>query len=135
MSRVFVDTSALLALVSATDRFHPAALESLGVLLAAKASFCTTSYVLVETYALLGKRFGPQAVEAFRRDFAPLLEVTWVDAALHESALDLLQDERVRGLSLVDAASFITMRQARLDQAFTFDKRFTDAGFECVGLS
>lgn len=133
MSRVFVDTSALLALVSATDAFHPAARAALERLLDARASFCTTSYVLVETYALLGRRFGLQAVETFRRDFAPLLEVAWVDATLHEAALDLLQEKQLRGLSLVDAASFVTMRQARLDLAFTYDHHFADAGFEAVG--
>jgi predicted nucleic acid-binding protein len=66
--------------------------------------------VLVETYALLGRRIGLAAMKAFRNDIRPLLDIMWVDESLHERALDLLFDRNVRELSLVDAVSFITMR-------------------------
>ncbi|MDG4596628.1 MAG: PIN domain-containing protein [Candidatus Contendobacter sp.] len=58
MNQVFVDTSAILALLVATDEAHPAAKMAFARLAAREAALLTTSYVLVETYALLGRRLG-----------------------------------------------------------------------------
>ena len=89
----------------------------------------TTSHVLVETYALLGRRLGVDAVRAFRADLAPLLAVVWVDQTLNEAGLDLLLKQRRRRLSLVDAVSFVVMAQRRLEGAFAFDPHFEQEGF------
>ena len=62
-------------------------------------------------------------------NFAPLIDVTWVDDALHNAGLDLLLERRRRQLSLVDAVSFCTMRQANLTEAFAFDPHFEQEGF------
>jgi predicted nucleic acid-binding protein len=58
--------------------------------------------------------------------------VVWVDAALHEAGLDLLLERRKRRLSLVDAVSFVTMRQKSLVEAFAFDPHFEQEGFSLV---
>jgi predicted nucleic acid-binding protein len=119
--RVFVDTSALLALLVPTDRRHADAKRRFAALGAARAGLVTTSYVLLETYALLGRRMGRDAVRQFREGFAPLLEVRWVDSDLHERALDLLLKEARRRLSLVDAASLVALREMKVDDVFAFD--------------
>ena len=129
MSRVFVDTSAVLALLNPSDESHEPARRVFEKLQTRDAALLTTSFVLVEVYALLGRRMGLAAVEAFRSDFAPLLEVVWVGADMHEAGLDLLLERRVRDLSLVDAVSFLVMRQRRLDEVFAFDRHFRDEGF------
>lgn len=92
----------------------------------------TTSYVLVETYALLQRRVGLEAVDALRRGFAPLLEVVWVDAPIHDQALDHLQERGTPSVSLVDTTSFVVMRARSIGRAFTFDAHFTDEGFATV---
>jgi predicted nucleic acid-binding protein len=129
VSAVFADTSAFLALLDTGDRSHLAAGRAFGTLRTRQAALVTTSYVLVETYALLGRRFGLDAVRRFRADFAPLLEVTWVDLALHDAGLDLQLSQRRRRLSLVDAVSFVVMRQRKLSLAFAFDPDFEHEGF------
>ena len=129
MSRVFVDTSGILALLNPLDASHAAARRAFEKLEAREVPLLTSSFVLVETYALLLRRFGLEAVIAFRRDFAPLLEVVWVESSLHESGLDLLLERGGRNLSLVDAVSFLVMRQRRIDEAFAFDRHFSDEGF------
>lgn len=129
MSRVFVDTSALLALLVGSDQAHEKAREGFGRLRAERASLVTSSYVLVETYTLLQSRIGMEAVRVFREVFAPLLEVLWVDEATHERALDRLLLRDVRKLSLVDATSFELMRANRLDRAFAFDAHFQEEGY------
>jgi predicted nucleic acid-binding protein len=132
VSQVFVDTSAILALLNPKDELHPRARRAFDALRAGRAGLVTTSYVLVEIYALLGRRMGLGAVRACRVDLAPLFEVVWVDESIHEEALDLLLDQE-RGLSLVDAASFVVMRRLRLDRAFAFDRHFEEEGFARPG--
>ena len=130
--RVFVDTSAIVALLVAGDEAHPAARRAFERLQATDAALVTTSYVLIETYALLGRRIGMQAVADFRERFAPLLEIVWVDAAIHENALDALLADGRSDLSLVDAASFLVARQQQVDAVFAFDGHFEAAGFALV---
>jgi predicted nucleic acid-binding protein len=91
-----------------------------------------SSYVLLESYALLGRRRGLAAVARFRADFAPLLDVLWVDAALHERGLDLLLERNSGSFSLVDAVSFLVMRDERLDEAFAYDRHFDDEGLKTI---
>lgn len=132
MTRVFVDTSAILALLNPADLHHDRAHLSFGELRDTEAELVTTSFVLIEAYALIGRRMGLEAVRAFRSDFAPLLEVLWVDRELHESGLDLLLDRQQRHLSLVDAVSFLAIRQDRIDRVFAFDRHFNREGFSMV---
>ena len=129
MSRVFVDTSALLALVVGSDQAHEEAKEGFARLRAERASLLTSSYVLVETYALLQTRIGIGAVRTFREAFAPLLDVLWVDETIHERALDNLLLRDARKVSLVDASSFELMRANRVDRAFAFDGHFREEGY------
>ncbi len=132
MNAVFGDTSAFLALLNAADENHDVANRAFATLRERKALVVSTSYVLVETYALIGQRFGLDSVRNFRGDFAPLIDVVWVDEPLHNAGLDLLLDRRRRLLSLVDAVSFVAMRQGNLSEAFAFDPHFEQEGFSIV---
>jgi uncharacterized protein len=129
MSQVFVDTSALYALLVRSDERHRDARRAFARLMSEEAVLVTTSYVLVETYALLGRRIGLAAVAAFRDDFAPLLDVAWVDPATHDAGLDGLLDRSRRDLSLVDVVSFVVMRGRGIGEAFAFDRHFGAEGF------
>lgn len=130
--RVFVDTSAILALLNPEDASHRKAKEAFDTLARAGENLVTTSYVLVETYALLSRRFGTAAARAFREDFSPLLEVVWVGEELHEAGLDLLETRSSRHLSLVDAVSFAVLRDRSIDRVFAYDDHFRREGFEPV---
>jgi predicted nucleic acid-binding protein len=44
----------------------------------------------------------------------------------------LLTARNQRSLSLVDATSFVVMRDQRIDQAFAFDRHFADKGYQQV---
>lgn len=132
MSAVFVDTSALYALLSATDPEHGRAAAVFDRLASEGAVLHTSSYVLVELYALVGRRLGLAAVKALRRELCPLLRTSWIDAEAHEQALDYLEREGRRKLSLVDAASFVLMHRLGLQRAFAFDDHFASAGFELM---
>jgi len=131
VSTVFVDTSAVLALMVGSDRAHGKAVKLFERLRGRRAELVTTSYVLVETYALLDRRLGRDAVSDFRSSFAPLLRVIWVDSALHERGLDRLEKSS-HSLSLVDAVSFEAIRENRILEAFAFDRHFDREGLTPV---
>ena len=132
MTAVFVDTSALVALLNADDQHHRRAARGFARLRTERVPLMTTSYVLVETYALVGRRLGLEAVLNFRADFAPLMNVVWVDDSLHNAGLDILAQRGKRPFSLVDAVSFATMRRSGVDDAFVFDQHFDQEGFRSV---
>jgi predicted nucleic acid-binding protein len=132
VTRAFLDTSAVLALLNPKDEQHSQARRVFESLRAQGAGLVATSYVLVETYALVARRMGLAAVRALRSDLAPLVDVVWVDENAHDAGLDLLLERKRRELSLVDAVSFVVMRQQRLEQAFAFDPHFEDEGFSLL---
>jgi predicted nucleic acid-binding protein len=125
----FVDTSALIAVLHAADESHAAAARTFRSLLESKEDLVTTSYVLVETMALLQHRFGLAAARSFHDDVQPVLGVVWVDAELHSEGTTALLIAGRRDLSLVDCVSFTCMRQHGLTKAFHFDRHFKEQGF------
>jgi uncharacterized protein len=125
---VFFDTSAVLALFVSTDVSHQEATRIYGYLRSQEAMLLTTSYVILETYALLGRRLGPAAIRSFRENFVPLLEVVWVNPDLHERGLDLLLARSIRDLSLVDTVSFLVAKERGIEAAFAFDGHFDTEG-------
>ncbi|MCK5796883.1 MAG: VapC toxin family PIN domain ribonuclease, partial [Deltaproteobacteria bacterium] len=89
----------------------------------------SSSYVLIETYALLQRRVGLDATLSMRDAIAPLIDVVWVGRSIHDAALDRLIRSAPRKLSLVDCASFEIMDRQGLRRAFTYDKHFSQEGF------
>lgn len=128
MSDVFVDTSGFLALLVESDGSHRKARRAFARLATEEARLVTTSYVLVETYALLRSRVGKVAVRRFRDEFEPLLDVVWVGAGEHRKGLDQLETLS-RSVSLVDAVSFAVAAAHGIEQVFAFDRHFVKAGF------
>jgi predicted nucleic acid-binding protein len=126
---VFVDTSALYAVLDRDDANHSAAEKVWAVLLREKSALFTTNYVLVETAALLQHRIGVAAVRAFHEDVVPVLQVDWISEEGHRAGMEAVLAAGRKMLSLVDCMSFQSMRQMGLRQAFCFDKHFREQGF------
>ena len=129
---VFVDTSAFLAVLAADDENHTMAAAIWRRLICDEEPLVTNNYVLIETLALLQHRVGLQAVRAFQSKVMPSLIVRWVDETLHQQALTSILSANRRDLSLVDCASFQTMRLDGINRAFTFDQHFAEQGFQLV---
>jgi uncharacterized protein len=129
---VYVDTSAFLAVLNADDRFHARARVRWEQLIESGQSMICNNYVLVETIAVLQNRLGMDAVIVFQNDIRPILTILWVDEDVHQRAMSALLASGKRRLSLVDCASFESMRQIGLHQAFTFDAHFEEQGFEVL---
>ncbi len=129
---VFVDTSGLYALLDQDDRFHGEARTAWSDLLGRGDPLVTSNYVLVETFALVQRRLGMDAVRACADRLLPVVGTEWVGDEDHRTALAALLAAGRRDLSLVDCASFRVMRRERIREAFTFDTHFAEQGFETV---
>lgn len=129
---VFVDTSALLAVLDADDQNHSAARLAWEDLITRAEDLVCTNYVLVETFALVQNRLGLDAVRTLQADILPVLQVDWLDSASHERSVAALLMAARRQLSLVDCASFDAMRRLGISAAFTFDRHFAEHGFQRV---
>lgn len=125
----FIDTSAIYALLDAADSNHARATAAWRRLLGEEATGVVTNYILVETFALVQHRLGIEAVRSVQEDLVPLLTTAWIDEATHREALAALFAAGRRALSLVDCASFSTMRRLGLRDAFAFDAHFAEQGF------
>jgi predicted nucleic acid-binding protein len=129
---VFVDTSALLAVLHGTDAHHARAARVWRALVERDVDLVSSNYVLIETTALLQSRFGLDAVRDLADTIVPLLRVAFVTEDVHASAVAALLAANRRQLSLVDCVSFVTMRRLSVTRAFAFDPHFAEQGFELV---
>jgi predicted nucleic acid-binding protein len=130
---VFVDTSALYALLDRDDGNHRQAAAAWSELLQADEVLVTSNYVVVEATALAQHRLGMEAVAALVRDVLPVIGVEWVAETDHREAMAALLAAGRRHVSLVDSVSFVLMRRLGAETAFAFDVHFTSEGFRTIG--
>ncbi len=130
--RVFVDTSALLSLLDSDDRDHAAVRDALHELVAAEVRLVTTSYVLVETGALVKRRLGMSAFRALGDAVDQAMEVVWIDGPLHRLAWRHAGVEGRKGPSLVDWSSFLVMDAEGVTSALTLDGHFEERGYVVI---
>lgn len=129
---IFFDTSAFLAILNKDDDNHQAAKKQWSDLLYSGNTLTSNNYVLVESFALIPRRLGKAATRAFQEDILPFISIEWIDAETHRSAVSVLLAASNRRLSLVDCASFETIRTLGIKEVFTFDSHFREQGFTCI---
>jgi uncharacterized protein len=129
---IFIDTSAFLAVLNANDRFHQPARNAWSDIITSGSGIFTSNYIILETTALLQHRFGIEALRLFDSELMPVVEIAWVDEAIHKQGMSTLLAANRRDLSLVDCTSFEIMRHRDMDRAFTFDPHFGEQGFAVI---
>jgi predicted nucleic acid-binding protein len=110
---VFIDTSAILAFLDGDDRHHEHAAGAWSRALRDREDVLTTNYVVLETHAVVQRRFGLDAVRRVVEELIPALRIRWVDADIHARAVDALLTARRRAL--------------------VYDPDFEEQGFESYG--
>ncbi len=131
---IFVDSSALLAVLDRSDCNHAAAKARWIEVLRAGDELVIHNYILIETSAVVLRRLGFEAVRVFERDVVPVLHVVWVTREIHEAAAAAHLVAGRRTLSLVDCVSFEIMRRTGVRSAFAFDRHFSEYGYEITPL-
>ena len=126
---IFVDTSALIAFVDADQPRHAEVIDTWDRAIADGKALFTSNYVLVESFALVQRRLGLEALRALADVLVPMLRVLWIDEELHAAAVASLFTAGRRKLSLVDCTSFELMRRRGLAEALALDDDFARQGF------
>jgi uncharacterized protein len=128
--RVFVDSSAYLALLDVDDEHHNEAIETLQELAQARYRQFTTNVLLIESHALILSVLGRGRAAQFLTDMEESNTVVIrARAADEERAKQLLFQYTDKDFSFADAISFAVMERLTIRLAFTFDRDFVQYGF------
>jgi len=127
---IFVDSSALYAILVKSDEANVSAITHFDALLNdPTVRLVTSNYVVVETCFLLHNRFGVQSVQSLQAKLLPGISVWWVDETIHQAGLMAMIQAGNNGPSLVDCTSFAMMDAHGITHALAYDRHFTAAGF------
>ena len=133
MNEVFADTSGWASFFVETEVHHAKVLRLMEQWQQKTRRVVTTNYVLSELLPLLTMRLHVRRkralnlIEPIRLD--PLVEIVHIDESLDADAWRLLENRLDKAWSLVDAASFVVMKNRRITEALTTDHHFEQAGF------
>ena len=129
---IYIDTGALIARYSARDQYHQVALSAWQRLASLPWQCYTSNFVLNESFSLLARRTSYAFTAKRARWLMVSGELTILRPAQEDElkALDLFSKFADQRVSYTDCISFALMRRHRLSRAFTFDRHFSDAGFE-----
>jgi predicted nucleic acid-binding protein len=132
--RVFVDTSAWVALAVSNDEHHQDAVAILNTLKAQRTWLYTTNFVVAETHAFILRVIGPEAGRAYLRsmDRKGANVIVRAEPADEENARAIIYRYTDKEYSLVDAISFVIMERLGISHAFAFDRHFAQYGMNVL---
>ena len=127
--RLFVDTSAFIALEDRSERVHPPARAFFEQLTSADRLY-TSNYVVDETITRLRYMVGHGPAVKFADAVlgGRLFSIAYIDADLEKAAVRVLKKFKDKKLSFTDCTSIALVEQQRLDGVFAFDDDFTSLG-------
>lgn len=125
---MLLDTSGLLCFHHRSEPYH---IEAAGHFSTASRRL-THNYVLAEFVPLAERRHLPRSpalgfLNKIQKN--PTVSIVYVDARLHDEAMNLLGRRLDKNWSLCDAVSFVLMKTHGIDEALTTDHHFEQAGF------
>ncbi len=133
--RLFIDTSAFIALEDRSERVHPAA-KAFFERLTSADRLHTSNYVVDETITRLRYMVGHGAAVKFADAVlgGRLFDIAYVDADLEKAAVRVLKKFKDKKLSFTDCTSIALVERQRLDGVFAFDDDFTALGMTMFPL-
>ena len=128
---VFMDTAGFLALWDASDQHHRHAVRLQFELSRKKRQFLTTDYIVDETATLLLMRHSHSAAGDFLKTTlqSRTLHLEWIDSERFHAAAELFHRHDDKQWSFTDCVSFALMHELQIQDSFTTDHHFTQAGF------
>ena len=129
--KAFLDTSGFYALVSSTDKFHVNARDAYESLILDDVPLYTSSYVLVESIALIQRRLGYSVLKAFVESVTEVFSIIWVGEKTHRDAWALVEQRQGREFSFVDATTILIAKDIDA-HVVTFDDSFKKVGIKTL---
>lgn len=132
--KVFIDTSAWIALYDRNDRYHKNAKKIWVEIINKKKQIYTTFDVLDETITLLRFRVGYKGSVDFGENVfeSKIINIIEINAELRLKAWEFYNKFSDKKLSFTDCTSFAAMSLLDITKSFTFDKHFLQVGFNVL---
>ncbi len=131
MPTVLVDTAAWIALVNTRDELHNRAEKTMADLRRRNVALITTEFVLLEVSNALctsaWREKGIKLIDGLRS--LSTLRIIPADTKLFAEGWELYRTRLDKEWSLTDCTSMIILQKERIDQVFTSDRHFEQAGF------
>ncbi|MFQ5915889.1 MAG: type II toxin-antitoxin system VapC family toxin [Nitrospinota bacterium] len=133
--RVFVDTSAWVALYYKRDQYHEEAANIWKGMIRKNPQLYTTDYVFDETVTLLRKRAGyyPSKVAGDSILKSPHVEIIFIGKDMMLKAWEVYEKYKDHDLSFTDCTSIAVMNVRGIKNVFGFDSHFGKVGFTELG--
>lgn len=128
---IFIDTGFFIALIYQQDQSHQQATDL--SLRYKECSFITTDAILLELGNAVVRHSKPTAIRVIEDiQSSENIEIVCLTPQLFEEAFSLYKQYTDKTWGLVDCLSFIVMWKLNINQALTFDKHFSQAGFQIL---
>ncbi|MCP4642665.1 MAG: type II toxin-antitoxin system VapC family toxin [bacterium] len=131
MNRVFADTAFYIALLNPHDNLHEMAHEASRTY---RGYVITTEYVLVELASHFSSKANRLMFSRFLKNMEaqPNTIIQYASRELFHRGMELYEKRADKDWSLVDCISFVLMEQEGIQDAFTADHHFGQAGFNVL---
>jgi uncharacterized protein len=137
--RLFVDTSAFLALEDEDDKNHGSANEFRNNVRDGRTPYrmlYTTNYIFDETVTLIRMQLGHAAAisfgEAIRSSI--LVKVLWISPEINSKSWNIFKKYKDKDFSYTDCTSFAVMEHEEIGSVFAYDTHFAQYGFQLLPL-
>ncbi len=135
---IFIDSVALVAIMSPRDQKHQSALKLLSKSIKIKSNIITTDYVIDESTTHLitsvksGFRYSSSLLDWILQINTPI-QLIWMNNNLFLQAVKVFQRfNKDKQWSFTDCTSFVVMKELKISTVFTFDDHFEQMGFKIL---
>jgi len=131
---VFLDSNGWIALLCNDDLLHTVAVPAWRKAVFARRPIVLTDWIIAETGNGLARTPQRGELRGALQDLlsSPQTRLVTISSVLRERAVLLYSDRPDKTWGLVDCASFVVMKDEGIADAFTTDRHFEQAGFNCL---
>lgn len=132
--RLFVDTSAWLALNDRNDQYHNKAELKSSEIKKQKIELITSEYIFDESITLVRYRVSYRAAVIFGDSLlnSSIVRIEDITDEVRLKAWEMFKRYEDKELSFTDCTSFVLMKTLKLQKVFSFDEHFKQMGFEIL---
>ncbi len=131
INRVFVDTSAFVAMYDKDDNMHSESIRLFEDIKNKRIRIVVTDYILSESITTAMAKAGHK-IAVTVGDFilsSHVVDLIWLDKTIKLKAWEFFKKYSDKQYSFTDCTSFVVMKETRVNHYFAFDAHFAKAGF------
>ena len=137
MEKIFIDTSAWVALFVRNDKNHKKAAAIFEYIKQAQMAVYTSDYVVDETITTILVRSGHKdsVVTGHALLRSQIIKIIYVVPEYFEHTWNSYQKYKDKKFSFTDVSSFTVMEDLKIEKAFAFDDHFRQAGIALADVN